>query len=1245
MTRPSTSDEPRVLTELQHSMLLHSLSAPEEGSYVVQCTLALSEPLDVEAFGAALRALVEAHPVLRTVLDPGGPSQFVRAHAEFTMRVVDWRDGDPDQRLRDHLLADKHLPFDFTAPPIRFLLARTGSEQHRFLLTVHHALVDGRSLAALVHELVVRYDAFRTGGTPDLQQRTPFSAHLDWLAQQDFSTSEPFWRTHLAGFTAAPRLGGSTGDSGYGSISRTLPEQATATVEQLARENRIPVSVFVHAAWAMLLAQYQGSDDVVFGATRSCRAGVPGSGSMLGLLINTLPHRTEVDPAHTVIDFVRELRDRHKPLQQYEHTPLGLIRQWADVPASMPLFESILVFEDFAVDTLFRRQGGRWENTRTTYRDQVGVPLTLNAYRDSELAFSLGHDRSRFDAAAAASLLTHFVELLSAMAADPTRLLGTLPGPSDPFAAARAADEFWVRRLTGLQALRLPHEKPSSAPADEYVSVQIAAPGGDVEARVLAFLSRISGQTDGFDVGLDHGILRVPPISETFRTSVRTELELARARPALRDDIWTRPELSGPTADLARDGLPVSVVSGLDTSPRPGTTLSIGIAENGTTLWRFSARHFAPEAVKGITQRFGQFTASDFTTASLLTTADRTQMTAEWASTRRDYPRAKCVHQLITEQARRTPDAPAVIFGDTTLTYGELDRRSADLAAFLVRRGVASGSLAGVYLRRSADLVVTLLGVLRAGAAYVPLDPTYPPARIRAMAEDAGLAVLLTESALLDDVDDFPTHVVDLDRADLRGLGEKFRERANAGDLAYVIYTSGSTGKPKGVRVGHRALTNFLCAMANQPGCTAGDHLLAVTTVCFDIAGLELYLPLISGGRVEVCAEETAADGFALLEQLGRSSPTMMQATPATWQMLRTAGWRGDANLRVLCGGEALPQDLADFLAGSCEQVWNLYGPTETTIWSTVDEVVAGKPVTIGRPIANTRLHVLDETGAPVPPGTPGELFIGGDGVAQGYLKRSELTASRFVQSPAGLPPGMLYRTGDLVRQRPDGRLIYLNRMDNQVKVHGHRIELGEIESRLRGHEAVSDAVAIVREDSPGDRRIVAYLVARQKRASDADLRGWTASELPGYMVPSAFVWLTAIPQTDNGKVDRKALPAPAAPVALFVVPRSETERAVAGVWQDVLGRGDVGLDSGFFDLGGNSLLLMQVVKRLRDEFGVPVTRVDMFSHPTVRAMAGHLTAKTPTRAKADTGRRTAGLADLRALRSVKTPGDGEPRK
>ncbi|MGI5506407.1 non-ribosomal peptide synthetase [Lentzea sp. CA-135723] len=1245
MTRPSTSDEPRVLTELQHSMLLHSLSAPEEGSYVVQCTLTLSEAVDVEAFGVALRALVAEHPVLRTVLDPSGPTQSVRAHAECTMRVVDWRTGDPDQRLRDHLLADKHLAFDFTAPPVRFLLARTGAEEHRFLLTVHHALVDGRSLASLVHELVTRYDGLRAGTPLDLPRRVPFSAHLDWLGQQDFGVGERFWRAHLAGFGVAPRLGGDTGDTGYGSIAATLPEQATAAVERLAREQRIPVSVFAHAAWAVLLAQYQGRDDVVFGATRSCRAGVPGAGSMLGLLINTLPHRAHVDPAHTVIDFCGELRDRHLPLSRYEHTPLGRIRQWTELPSATPVFESILVFEDFAVDALFRGQGGRWENIRTSYRDQVGVPLTLNAYRGLELAFTLGYDRSRFDDDAASALLAHFVDLLGAMTADPTRLVGELPGPADPFAAARAADEFWVRRLTALRALRLPHEQQTSAPSGEYVSVEVPTPRGDTIVRVLAFLARISGQSDGFDVGFGTGVLRVPALKRTapeaFEAAVRTELAVSRAQPRCRDEVWSREELAGPLADLARDGLPVS----LNAEPRPGTTLSISLAGDGkSALWRFSAKHFSPDVVADLTDRFALFTDP---TASLLTSADRTRATAAWANARRDYPRAKCVHRLIAEQARRTPDAPAVIFEEAVLTYRELDRRSADLAVFLIRRGVGPGSLVGVYLNRSADLVVTLLGVLKTGAAYVPLDPTYPPARIRAMAEDAGLKMLLTETALVREVEDFPSPVVNLDehRRAMHGLGDKFQDRANSADLAYVIYTSGSTGRPKGVRIGHRALTNFLWTMAKQPGCTAEDHMFAVTTVCFDIAGLELYLPLISGGRVEVAAAETAADGFALAEQLGRSRPTVMQATPATWQMLRTAGWRGDPGLKVLCGGEALPQDLADFLAESCAEVWNLYGPTETTIWSTVDRVVAGEPVTIGRPIANTRLHVLDETGTPVPPGTPGELYIGGDGVAQGYLNRPELTAARFVPAPAGLPSGTLYRTGDLVRQRPDGRLVYLNRLDNQVKVHGHRIELGEIESRLRGHTAVSDAVAIVREDSPGDRRIVAYLVAREKRVPDADLRDWVGTELPGYMVPSAFVWLSSIPQTDNGKVDRKALPVPTAPVALFVVPRSDAERSVAGVWQEVLGRGDVGLDSGFFDLGGTSLLLMQVVKRLRDEFDVPVTRVDMFTHPTVRAMAGHLTSKGSARSRKDTGTRAAGLAELRALRSVRTTGDGEPRK
>lgn len=428
-----------------------------------------------------------------------------------------------------------------------------------------------------------------------------------------------------------------------------------------------------------------------------------------------------------------------------------------------------------------------------------------------------------------------------------------------------------------------------------------------------------------------------------------------------------------------------------------------------------------------------------------------------------------------------------------------------------------------------------------------------------------------------------------------------------------MIYTSGSTGLPKGVQVGHRALVNFLWTMARRPGFGSRDSLLALTTVCFDIAGLELYLPLVRGGTVEVLPAAEAADGVALRERVERSAPTVLQATPTTWQMLLAAGWSGDPALRALCGGEPLPPELAGQLAPRVGALYNMYGPTETTIWSTVDRVLPGEAATIGRPIGNTRCHVLDERGALVPPGIPGELYLSGDGVADGYLGRPELTAERFVTAPGG-GTGRAYRTGDLVRHLPDGRLEYLERIDGQIKLNGYRIELGEVETALRRLPGVTDAVAVVREDRPGERRLAGYLVGPAGPPDTAGLRAALGERLPAYMVPSAVVVLPRLPLTPNGKVDRKALPKPdvvrVAGGAAAV--RTDLERRIAEVWCEVLGLEWVGAEDNFFDVGGDSLRLTSVVATLRERLGLLVTRLDMFGHPTVRAMAVHV---------ADTGR------------------------
>ncbi|HEX7243455.1 MAG TPA: amino acid adenylation domain-containing protein, partial [Longimicrobiaceae bacterium] len=427
---------------------------------------------------------------------------------------------------------------------------------------------------------------------------------------------------------------------------------------------------------------------------------------------------------------------------------------------------------------------------------------------------------------------------------------------------------------------------------------------------------------------------------------------------------------------------------------------------------------------------------------------------------------------------------------------------------------------------------------------------------------------------------------------------------------AYVIYTSGSTGTPKGVVVPHRAVVNFLDSMRLRPGLSARDTLLAVTTLSFDIAALELFLPLTTGARVVLADRETASDGARLREAVAASGATTMQATPASWRMLLDAGWEGAPGLKALCGGEALPRELADRLLGVTGELWNLYGPTETTIWSTVERVEPGEgAVSIGAPIANTRLYLLDAGLEPVPEGVPGELYIGGEGVARGYLGRPELTAARFIPDALSREPGArLYRTGDRVRRRVNGVLEYLGRTDQQVKVRGFRIELGEIEAALCAQPRVREAVAVVREGPQGDRRLVAYVVAEEGASlAAAELRAALRERLPEHMVPGAFVVLESLPLTPNGKVDRRALPAPEPQSAAYVAPRTTVEEVLAGIWAELLGTERVSVEESFFDLGGHSLLATRVVSRARQAFGVEVPLRALFEAPTVAGLAGRI--------------------------------------
>ncbi|MEE4175807.1 MAG: amino acid adenylation domain-containing protein [Xanthomonadales bacterium] len=544
-------------------------------------------------------------------------------------------------------------------------------------------------------------------------------------------------------------------------------------------------------------------------------------------------------------------------------------------------------------------------------------------------------------------------------------------------------------------------------------------------------------------------------------------------------------------------------------------------------------------------------------------------------------------------QVAERPDSPAVRHQQSELTYAELDRASDAVASSLHAAigDTESQPVVGICMPRSEQLLVAILGAWKAGCAYLPLDPGFPHSRLSYMAEDAGAALLMVDGeAPLN----FNGPVISMDTL-LSAEDARPPTPALAGELAYVIYTSGSTGKPKGVCIGHDQVANLLQSMAREPGLEAKDVLLAVTTLSFDISVLELLLPITVGAIVHVAGQEEASHAQVLMDLLETSGATVLQATPSTWRMLIDADWTGKPNLKALCGGEALPRNLVESLLPRVSSLWNLYGPTETTVWSSVDRVLdADGPITVGRPIDNTFMAILDEHGAPVPIGVVGELTIGGAGVAAGYLGLDDLTRERFPDNPFSDTPGArMYRTGDLARFLPDGRIEHMGRADNQVKVRGFRIELAEIESCLDQLPGVDQSLVKVFEPAPGDQRLVAYLVGSSEQGPNSiALRKALRKRLPDYMIPQHFQQLDALPLTPNGKIDRRALPEPEAFVGTgqaFVAPATETEQAIAAIWSELIGVEQVGREDNFFELGGHSLLAMRAIRQMVDVVGIRV--------------------------------------------------------
>ncbi|XXY54893.1 amino acid adenylation domain-containing protein [Sorangium sp. So ce269] len=1044
------------LSPLQQGLLFHSLWEPGSGVYVEQVTCRLEGTLDVGAFRRAWEAVVEHHGVLRTTFAWEGadePLQIVRragpvdsvdsVEGSVEIEIEDLRGaGAEEQRARMAALveSDRARGFDLARGPLmRLSLLRVGDEAHLVLWSHHHLLLDGWAASLVLQDAFAAYDALRAGRPVALSARRPYRGYIAWLRERDAGADEPFWRGALSGFSAATplpleRVPPAEGESGHGARTIALSGQATARLQRFAQQHHVTSSTLVQAAWALLLSRAARSDDVLFGITVAGRsAPLAGIDAMVGLFINTLPLRVAVPQAATVAGWLRDLLRATTELGPHEHTPLARARAFSAIPAGQPLFESLLVFENYPTDPRTQEGLSGLGVRDVAFVDQTNYPLTLAVLPGEELKLRLSYDRRRFDDETAARLL------------------------------------------------------------------------GLVEAALRQLVSR-------------------------------------------------------------------------------------------------------PEA------RVGEL--------SLLGELELRQVVAGWNVTERAYPGERLVHELFEAQAERTPDATAVIFDERRLSYRELDARANQLAHALRRRGVGPDVLVAIAAERSVELVVGLLGILKAGGAHVPIDPDYPAERIAFMLDDAAAPVLLSQWPVASRL---PAHraevlCLDADRAEIdRQPTTSVAVPVSPDNLAYTIYTSGSTGRPKGAGNSHNGLLNRLLWMQERYGLTAEDRVLQKTPFSFDVSVWEFFWPLMTGAALVVARPGDHRDGERLIELITRHSVTTLHFVPPMLQaFLETAGVASCRSLRrVICSGEALPAELARrcFERLPDAELHNLYGPTEASIDVTAwacqrDDTSASVP--IGLPIANTQIYLLDRHGQPVPVGVAGELHIGGVGLARGYHHRPELTAERFVPDPFSAAPGArLYRTGDLARHRPDGAIEFLGRLDHQVKIRGLRVELGEIEARLLHHPGVGEAVVLARDEAHGGKRLVAYVTGRQGAAPEpASLRAWLAEALPDYMVPAPILVLERLPLSPNGKVDRRALPAPDAATAThrpYVPPRTDEERILAEIWAEVLHRDRIGIEDNFFELGGDSIVTLQVIARASQR-GLQVTPRLLFENPTVMEAAARLT-------------------------------------
>ncbi|MDB4967396.1 MAG: non-ribosomal peptide synthetase, partial [Myxococcales bacterium] len=1007
------------LAPMQEGMLFHTLLEPESAVYFEQMSCVLVG-LDLDAFEKAWQQTVARHAVLRTSFWWEGlpkPLQCVHNQVDITV----------ERHAAIDLEADRARGFTLDrAPLMRLQAAPLDGERTQFVWSFHHLLLDGWSTSLVIRDVFEHYQANVEGRAPRLSPAGSHEAYVRWLAEQDRDAATQFWKETLRGFTAPTPLGARPATGEVREERVELSAAASDALRQLARRNAVTLNNVVQAAWGLLIARYSGEADVVFGVTVAGRpAELPLVESSVGLFINSVPMRLQLDLTAPVAQCIKQAHLQQGALQAYEWTPLSEIQGASDVGRATPLFESLLVYESYPVDASLAQSSSALGVEGIVTYEQTNYPLTVCIVPGATLSIRMTHRDGSFEAGAVARMAHHLATLLAAIAAQPDA-----------------------------------------------------------------------------------------PVSEL----------------------------------------------------------------------------------------------------TLLTAPEERQLLVEWNDTAVDHPLDGTMRELFEARVAKSGAATAVREAGRTLSYEQLDARAAEVARALTARGIGEESIVALRLPRGIDLVTAILGVFKAGAAYLPLDPDHPERRQEEVVDDSGAALVI------DSID-----------ALLADAAEPSRDRGavQPSSLAYVIYTSGSTGKPKGAMVEQRGMLNHLFAKVDDLGLTSYDVVAQTAPACFDISVWQMLAPLAVGGCIDVFGDETVRDPLAILDEVEGRGISILEIVPSMLRAildeveLRPAPPALPSLRWMIATGEALPGDLCARWMASFPGVplLNAYGPTECSDDVTHHRVEPGDgsdgPVPIGRPIANTQLYVLDAQLQPVARGVPGDLYVGGVGVGRGYVGDPSRTASVFLPDPfaSGRPGARLYRTGDRARHRADGALEFLGRKDGQVKVRGHRIELGEIESRLRALPEVRDAALAVRGGHGGEAQLVAYVVLHDPGAGTATLRAQLEAELPKYMVPSAFVRLEALPLTPNGKVDKKALPAPDGGLAelaeRYLAPRTPTEERLAAIWGELLGLERVGVHDDFFEIGGHSLLATRTVSRIRTSFSVQLALKTLFEASTVAALAGEIDRAT----------------------------------